>query len=203
MAKQPVHRGGTTKVRFLMLEAEGAESDLTQIFSAIQSAVKPSTTVIQQRLVPGPAGQPILNDATGFNDEVSEELDTEEVTAPPSPKPAKPKTARKPTTPDVLDFDFESDTSLKEFADRCTGLDSDVERYLVIAAWFKENRDVTAVTTSHIYTGYRKLGWPSAIEDFGALLRYLKAQKLMASGGRGEYVINHLGLDRVRKLAAV
>lgn len=202
MAKQPVHRGGTTKVRFLMLEAEGAESDLTQIFSAIQSAVKPSATVIQQRLVPGPAGQPIIDDAPNSVDEACEELEADVISAPSSPKPAKPRIARKPTTPDVLDFDFDSDTSLKEFADRCTVVDSDVERYLVIAAWFKEGRDIAAVTTSHIYTSYRKLGWPSAIEDFGAVLRYLKSQKLMGSGGRGEYIINHLGLDRVRKLAA-
>ena len=92
--------------------------------------------------------------------------------------------------------------SLKSFADIHNAIDSDVDRYLVIAAWFKEHRDTSAVTTAHIYTGYRTLEWPAGIEDFGSVLRYLKSQKLMASGNRGEYAINHLGLAKVKKLAS-
>lgn len=48
----------------MLLEAEGAESDLTQIFSAIQSAVKPSTTIIQQRLTAAPVEQMLVSDGT-------------------------------------------------------------------------------------------------------------------------------------------
>lgn len=200
MAKQPSSRGGTTKVRFLMLEAEGAESDLTQIFSAIQSAVKPNTTIIQQRLVSGNGEHALLADVSA-EEGTDELIEVDEASVAPVSKRAKPKTARKPTTPDVLDFDFDTSVSLADFAMRHSGVDSDVDRYLVIAAWFKEHRDTSAVTTSHIYTGYRTLEWPSGIEDFGAVLRYLKSQKLMASGARGEYSINHLGLAKVKKLA--
>jgi hypothetical protein len=184
-----------------MLEAEGAESDLTQIFSAIQSAVKPTTTIIQQRLISGGGEQGLIGDGIVIEDGIEAQREEEEVVVSPVPRRAKAKTARKPTTPDVLDFDFETDVSLVDFAGRHSGVDSDVDRYLVIAAWFKEHRDTAAVTTSHIYTGYRTLDWPSGIEDFGAVLRYLKAQKFMASGARGEYSINHLGLAKVKKLA--
>lgn len=201
MAKQPNSRGGTTKVRFLMLEAEGAESDLTQIFSAIQSAVKPSTTIIQQRLTTAPA-DPILIAEGAADESTLEEFMDDSIVTPEKPQRNKAKATRKPTTPDVLDFDFESDLSLKSFADTHSSIDSDVDRYLVIAAWFKEHRDTSAVTTAHIYTGYRILEWPAGIEDFGAILRYLKSQKLMTSGNRGEYLVNHLGLAKVKKLAS-
>lgn len=200
MTKQPSSRGGTTKVRFMLLEAEGAESDLTQIFSAIQSAVKPSTTVIQQRLTPAPADQILVVDGS-TSGSMLEEFVADDLMVSEKPQRSKPKVSRKPTTPDVLDLDFDSEVSLKSFADGHNAIDSDVERYLAIAAWFKEHRDTSAVTTAHIYTGYRTLEWPAGIEDFGAILRYLKSQKLMTSGTRGEYAINHLGLARVKKLA--
>lgn len=201
MAKQPSSRGGTTKVRFLMLEAEGSESDLAQIFSAIQSAVKPTTTIVQQRLPSAPLEQALVADASGDDAAEHREIADDGVAVPDTPSRAKPKTTRKPTTPDVLDLDFEADVSLKDFAARHSATDSDVDRYQVIAAWFKEHRDTPAVTTAHIYTGYRTLEWPAGIEDFGAVLRYLKSQKLMTSGNRGEYAINHLGLAKVKKLA--
>lgn len=198
MAKQPSSRGGTTKVRFMLLEAEGAESDLTQIFSAIQSAVKPSTTIIQQRLTSAP--DHILVADTSTKESADEEFEDDNLVIE-KPQRSKPKASRKPTTPDVLDLDFEADVSLKSFSDLHNAIDSDVDRYLVISAWFKEHRDTPAVTTAHIYTGYRIMEWPAGIEDFGSILRYLKAQKLMTSGNRGEYAINHLGLARVKKLS--
>lgn len=200
MAKQPNSRGGTTKVRFMLLEAEGAESDLTQIFSAIQNAVKPSTTIIQQKLVTVPGDQTFIADGTATEFPVEDNSDDDIIT-PEKPARSKSKSARKPTTPDVIDFDFNSDLSLNSFAATHNSIDSDTDRYLVISAWFKEHRDTAAVTTAHIYTGYRILEWPIGIEDFGAILRYLKSQKLMSSGSRGEYLINHLGLARVKKLA--
>ncbi|UXN70403.1 hypothetical protein N8A98_04185 [Devosia neptuniae] len=200
MSKQPSSRGGTTKVRFMLLEAEGAESDLTQIFSAIQSAVKPSTTIIQQRLTAAPVEQMLVSDGTDGS--LVEEYADDDLVEVDKPQRNKPKASRKPTTPEVLDLDFDADVSLKSFADIHNAIDSDVDRYLVIAAWFKEHRDTSAVTTAHIYTGYRTLEWPAGIEDFGSVLRYLKSQKLMASGNRGEYAINHLGLAKVKKLAS-
>ena len=200
MSKQSNSRSGTTKVRFMLLEAEGAESDLTQIFSAIQSAVKPSTTIIQQRLTASPAEKMLLAEGV-TNIPSMEELVNDDAVEVEKPQRNRSKVSRKPTTPEVLDLDFQSDVSLKSFADGHTAIDSDVDRYLVIAAWFKEHRDTSAVTTAHIYTGYRILDWPVGIEDFGAVLRYLKSQKFMGSGNRGEYLINHLGLAKVKKLA--
>jgi len=200
MAKQSVPKAGITKVRFLMLEAEGSESDLSQIFAAIQSAVKPTTQIIQQRLAP--------NNTTAFIEQASIDIDEAEDDLSPepdevvaaTPKRTQPSRVRKPTTPDVLDFDFLSELSLQDFADRHTDVDNEPDRYLIIAAWFKDHRDVSAVTTSHIYTAYRTLDWPAGIEDFGWPFRYLKKQKFFGSATRGEFEINHLGLAKVKKL---
>jgi len=117
MAKQPNSRSGTTKVRFVMLEAEGAESDLTQIFAAIQSAVKPSTTVIQQRLTAAPSDQIFIADGD-ISDLAEEDIVDGDLIVPEKPQRNKPKASRRPTTPDVLDLDFDTDVSLKSFADR-------------------------------------------------------------------------------------
>jgi len=181
-----------------MLDAEIPDGDLGQITSAIQNALKPTTAIVQRRLSSN-AAQPVL----GGNDtdiELSEdeafELEPEETVAP---KPTKPARVRKPTTPEVLDLDFNSGVSLKSFAEEHPA-ESEPERYLVIAAWFKEHRATPSVTTAHVYTGYRVVGWSVGLEDFGWPLRYLKKEKLMSSSARGSFDINHLGLDRVKKL---
>lgn len=198
MAKQPSNKGGTSRIRFIMLDAEIPEGDLSQITSAIQNALKPTTTIVQQ-LLPSNGVQPAIS-VSGTDGELAEEeafeLEIDEVTAPKSPRPAR---VRKPTTPDVLELDFTSDVSLKTFADQHPP-ESEPERYLVVAAWFKEHRATPSVTTAHVYTGYRVVGWSVGLEDFGWPLRYLKKEKLMSSSARGSFDINHLGLDKVKKL---
>lgn len=196
MAKQPTSKNGISRIRFIMLDAEIPEGDLSQITAAIQNALKP-TTIVQQRIV---SAQPAAlteghRDGEAPDDDVID-LEADEIA--PAAKPSRPPKSRKPTTPDVLEVDLTSDVSLENFAGQHPAT-SEPERYLVIAAWFKEHRDVAAVTTSHIYTAYRSLKW-SLIEDFGWPLRGLKKDKYMSSPQRGEYVINHLGIDRVNKL---
>jgi len=197
VAKQPTSKNGTSRIRFIMLDAEIPEGDLSQITAAIQNALKP-TTIIQQR-VASPAQQGVLTD--GSDGEVLDDdvIDLEPTDFAPAAKPPRAQRSRKPTTPDVLDVDLTSDVSLESFASEHPAK-SEPERYLVIAAWFKEHRDTPAVTAAHIYTGYRSLRWSVAIEDFGWPLRNLKKDKFMSSPTRGEYVINHLGIDRVHKL---
>lgn len=197
MAKQPNSKSGTSRIRFIMLDAEIPEGDLSQITAAIQNALKP-TTIIQQRVL-SPSQPTSLTDGTGDGEALDDDvIDLEPSEIAPAAKPPRTPRIRKPTTPDVLDVDLNSDVSLDSFANEHPPA-SEPERYLVIAAWFKEHRDVAAITTAHVYTAYRSLKW-SLIEDFGWPLRSLKKEKYMSSPARGEYVINHLGIDRVNKL---
>ncbi len=200
MAKQTT-KSGTSRIRFIMLDAELPDGDLSQITAAIQNALKPTTTVIQQRLPANGTAALLENERNGEivdHEALDGDEDTDEVVS----APAKPRTqrVRKPTTPDVLDLDLTSDRSLESFANEHSA-NSEPERNLVIAAWFKEHRDVPNITAAHVYTAYRALGWSVGFEDFSWPLRTLKRDKFMSSPNRGEYAINHLGIAKVLKLS--
>jgi hypothetical protein len=201
VAKQPVSKNGTARVRFIMIEAEIPEGDLSQITSAIQNALKP-TTIVQQRIVSNPSSSApplILNGQP--DEEVDDELgETEEAESETHLlKPTRPARQRKPTTPEVLDLDFNSAISLEDYANAHPAK-TESERNLVIAAWFKECRETPNITAAHVYTAYRKLQWSAGFADFSWPLRSLKKDKLMSTPARGEYAINHLGIDRVERL---
>ncbi|HJS87087.1 MAG TPA: hypothetical protein VJ779_16645 [Acetobacteraceae bacterium] len=166
MAKQPPAKSRTSRIRFIMLDAEISEGDLSQITSAIQNALKP-TAIIQQRLPSQSAAPALIDNSGGGEINGNEAIEVEEQQAALTESPKAPRTprVRKPKTPDVLELDFTSGVSLKSFAEQHPPT-SELERNLVIAAWFKECRDLTAVTAAHVYTGYRHLKWSTGFADF-------------------------------------
>lgn len=203
MAKQAPAKGGTSRIRFIMLEAEIPEGDLTQITAAIQNALKP--TVIQQRLPPQVAASHPVAEPTDADSERLEIEDVEDdsgVSEVEVSRKTRPARVRKPVVPNVIDVDLTSDPSLESFS-ASHPPKSDIERNLVVAAFFKEHRGLDAITVDHVYTCYRAMGWPSGIEDFGQSLRHLKQKQLVGNPERGQYAINHLGTARVLKLGSV
>lgn len=201
MAKQPTNKGGTSRIRFIMLDAEIPEGDLSQITSAIQNALKPTTTLIQQRL-PSAAAAVLPNGSAEIdaeNEGGAVKLEDEEAAEAPVLRQPRESRPRKPTSMKVLELDLTSAPSFESFATEHIPK-SDTERNLVALAWFKEHRPSEVVTANHVYTCYRTMKWPSGIDDFPAILRSLKSQQLVKSVGRGQYEINHLGIARVEKL---
>lgn len=201
MAKQPAPKSGMARIRFIMLDAEIPEGDLSQVTAAIQNALKPATTIIQQRL-PTQAAPALPNGAgdteTEFDPDTVE-LEDEIPTEAPAPRQTRDAKPRKPTSMKVLELDLTTAPSFDGFATEHMPK-NDTERNLVALAWFKEHRPDEVVTANHVYTCYRAMKWPSGIDDFPAILRSLKAQQLVKSVGRGQYEINHLGIARVEKL---
>lgn len=197
MAKQPAPKNGKARIRFIMLEAEIPEGDLTQVTQAIQNALKP-TTIIQQRVPSSSMDLPlVIGGGETENEDFLEENVVEAESAPPPKGPSKPRSYPVPKV--VEDIDLNADPSLVSFASGKQPK-SDADRHLLVAAWFKECRSMDAVSADHVYTGYRKLGWSTSIDDFGKPLRSLKQVQLMKSAGRGLYAINHLGLDKVSSM---
>lgn len=190
--------GGSSRIRFVMVEAELAHGDVGQITQAIQNALRGPSPTIQRIASPNGAkviAQEVPEDEAEF--EVEDAVDAEV-----TPQPSKTKVPRKPApTPQVLDIDLTSQMSLASFAQKANP-NSDRKRYLVIAAWFKEHRGIGAITADHIYTCYRSLKWPTAINDFAQPLRKLKADQFFTLPERGHYAINHLGIAEVDKLVS-
>lgn len=202
MVKQTASKNGTSRIRFIMLDAEIPEGDLSQITSAIQNALKPSTTIIQQRF---PSQSPVALTNGALESEMEEEelVDAGEEARSDSEtsRPVRESRPRRPTVPKVLELDLASGVPFETFASLHTPK-NDTERNLVVLAWFKEHRPDEAVTANHVYTCYRAVKWPSGIDDFSRPLRSLKKYQFVMSPGRGQYAINHLGIARVEALAA-
>ena len=190
MAKSGSTRsGGTSRIRFIMLDAELADGDLTQVVHAIQNALRPNAA-----MQPRVASQPALSSSfeaphvENLQPIVDEQAISEDMEKP-VPKAARLKPRKHPRA-EVIEIDLNSPPSFAGFiVDK--DIDSDVDRFLTVAAWFKECRQVSEITANHVYTCYRAANWPSNIKDFAQPLRNLKFQKLMTSPSRGLFAINH------------
>lgn len=199
MAKSNV-KTGSSKIRFIMLEADIPEGDLSQVTQAIQNALKPAAPPAQRMLLQSSKGSPDVETSLGdphviqeLEQESNEQIETE------SRAPSKAtQRARSYRSPEIVDVDLDTEPSFVEFA-TAKAPSTIVDKYLTVAAWFKEARDTASVTADDVYTCFRKIGWSTAIDDFSQPLRKLKSQKLLGGDASG-FVINHIGLDKVRKL---
>lgn len=193
--------GGSSKIRFIMVEAEIADGDVGQITQAIQNALRTSTPATASQRLAGPSVKAVARDTELELDEDFEEAEIVEIEAPAKPARAKTPRTAKPA-PEVLELDMTSEVSLAAYVQGANPK-SNAKRFLLIAAWFKEHRDTPLVTASHIYTGFRSLKWSVNIPDFSQPLRDLKFTQYMTTPGeKGHYAINHLGIAEVDKLRA-
>lgn len=189
---------GTSKIRFIMVEAEIADGDIGQITQAIQNALRTSTPATAPQRLSGPGLKAVARDSETEDEDEFEEADVVEVDVTPKPQRQRATRTAKPA-PDVLELDMTSGTSLATFVEG-TNPKSHAKRFLMIAAWFKEHRETPTITAAHVYTGYRTLKWPVGIPDFSQPLRDLKGDQYMTTPEKGHYAINHLGIAEVDKL---
>lgn len=78
--------------------------------------------------------------------------------------------------------------------------DVDIKRYLVIAHWLKEHKQIDSVGIDHIYTGYRTLGW-NLPKDPLKPFHNAKSRGYFGKGtGKSEFAINHIGEGVVNDL---
>ena len=206
MAKhQQPRSAATSRIRFIMVDAELPEGGITEITQAITAALRPvagiappTRTVAQVTHV-----KPANGNGRGEPDAAvthEEPLDAE---VEPVEGVAAPRARRStPRAPKVLQLDLSGPPAFEDFAKQ-KNPDSDQMRYLVIAYWFKHYGKIAAITIHHVYTCYRHMKWPTKIADFGSGLRTLKFRQLLeAAAGRGEYAINQLGEAAVDELGA-
>src|SRR6185437_8731878 len=109
-----------------------------------------------------------------------------------------------PKAPKFLsDLDLtKASVQLSSFVDE-KNPDGDMERYAVIAHWFKDNLGTVEITIDHIFTAYKVLGWQAQLpQDPGQTFRNLKSNKNWFDSGssRGKYKINWNGETAVNKM---
>jgi hypothetical protein len=201
MAKNPGKPGGTSRIKFIMLDAEIADDQIQSVTQAIANALRSPAPPSPKRLPPA-APQLNGNGAAEEHDEpdLFDALE-EEGAVDVTPASTRQEGPRKPApTPEVLPFDFNAfEMPLSVFV-AAYKTESHQQRYLVASAWYHDHGGVTKVTAAHIYTAYRYLKWPLTVKDFAQPLRAMKSQQLYGSTEKGTYTINHVGLQRVAEL---
>ena len=209
MAAKARFDSGRTKVRFIMLEADGDSSDLQHIAQAITNALRPP--VIQQMAaLPAthslprngnhPPAAPGVEDPQTIDVELADTGTSDDL---PAPKKASGNGAKRAyPAPTVLDLDLTSGDMpfLRYYREKNPKEHS--KKYLVIAAWFKEYRQLDEISDDHIYTCYKFLKM-NVTNDIGSHFRGGKKNGWYRPGSqRGWYAINHIGLNQVNDLNA-
>jgi hypothetical protein len=187
---------GTSKIRFILVEAEIADDQIQSVTQAISNALR-GTPAVAKRLAPAAVQLNGSNGAAEHAEEPEvmddeEDIDAVDVT-PAAPKSKKPrKAAPKPTQ---IEIDTETEPKLATLIDPKTNH----RRYLMIAAWLHDHRETPVVTADHIYSCFRLLKWPTDILDFAQPLRELKFKQYFTQPERGKYAINQLGLQKAKE----
>ena len=197
MAKSQTPKGGPSRIRFVMLEADVQDGDLSQITQAIQNAFRstpsPSRPATPQaRLI---ASERHPSDPSADNGAGNDDIDGEAIDALPTVGKA-PRKRSVAKTPDVLsDIDTESSPSLKNFV---SGFDAKtgVDKYLVIALWFRDARSTNSFTVDHIYTCFRLLNWSTSSSDFSKPLKNLRDEQSLTGGAKG-YSLTLVGAGKI------
>src|SRR5258708_25990617 len=205
-----VNGHGRIKFRYMEFDMDGGTDALAEGLKSLASAISRGTPVaVPSRTLSAPKATPTSTAVESPQEELrfpSEETDSlagNEETASASPASSevaeRPKPRRTPRTPNVLNnLDIKTgQISLAEFVEQKKP-QSVHDKYAVIAAWLKENRDLPEITGDHIYTCFRLLNWSSP-DDVDQVLREIKhAKKWFEKGdGKGAYKINIVGLNAV------
>jgi hypothetical protein len=197
MAKNSGKTGGTSRIRFIMVDAEIADDQIQSVTQAITSALRGPNTVTTKRV---PAPTPQLNGGNGAAEyaeepevlDESEEVDAVYVTPAAPKRKTQRRVGPKPT---MIPIETDCEPPLSSLVDP----KSNHKRYLMIAAWLHDHRNTPVVTQDHIYSCYRLLGWPTDILDFAQPLRELKHKQYFTTPDRGKYEINQLGLQKAKE----
>lgn len=141
-------------------------------------------------------------------DEQSEEESPEEEAAAAAPTDTDGNGAQKtrkkyvPKAPTFLsNLDLGSaQVSLEDFAKAKNPTEMN-DRYLVVAAWFKEQMKMDEINNDHIFTAFRTLEWQMP-DDPGSIFRTLKHKKQYFDKGEGVggYKVTFLATKYVSKM---
>lgn len=198
---------GRVKVRVIEFEMDGSNATLRDSIRDIVGAIGRGQVVVKQTNTALP---PLSESGSGADAVSGDGEDRAEMgdssgelegdgTAAERPARSRSRTFR---SPQILEIDLTTgDQPLKAFVQE-TAPDSEATKYIVIAHWYKANRNINEVNGDHIHTAYRHLNWQTP-DDVSSPLRYLKARPynyFNKGAQKGYYAINHIGENKVMEL---
>lgn len=194
----------SNKIRFVLVEADISDGNLSELTQAITSALKPTINVVRQL----PTRQPVrvLPDASESTpdedveaEEAQETTESQEAAASngTEPKAARTKKFKPPEYVPEL-FAGEKGSDFKEFAKQ-NAPDSKNGKYLAATYWLKEKGDSPTVNANKIYTAFKTAGWSTGFNDWAQPFHNLVYSEHLRKVGNGEFAINPLGEDEVTK----
>lgn len=193
----------SNKIRFVLVEADISDGNLSELTNAISSALKPSIISVHRQLPARPVAQVLSesNEAVPSSqveeDETEADTETQENVNGNGAEP-KPSRAKKFKSPDYLPDLFAGDkgVAFREFAKE-KAPSSKNAKYLVATYWLKEKGDSTTVNANKIYTAFKTAGWSTGFNDWNQTFHNLVHSELLRKVGNGEFAINPLGEDSV------
>jgi hypothetical protein len=204
VAKNTPEEKGKVKFRFVEFELEGLNSTIEESIKSIVNSMNRVPNSPMRMATAKPALQissAVRESGNGHADVEPplEELAEVEETPAQGTRSAQPKGQRHYTNPKFLsEVDLDSGAmAFKTFAEKQAPR-SDNRKYLVIAAWFKKNRNLDVITPNHIYTCNQKMGWTTQ-KDVSQPFRYMKKKSYFAVAGRNQWQLTHVGLDQLNK----
>jgi hypothetical protein len=157
----------------------------------------------------GAAGAVDHKDEETLEAEVTPAEEEEEIIAEEDEEatPAKPKRTPKPKAPKLLSAPVLTGAkiSLEEFMKK-KNPDDMMDKYAVVAVWYKEEFQIAEISIDHIFTAFKHLGTESQLPtDIAKPLQNLTYNRKWFETGKdkGTYAINWLGESEVGKMGAV
>jgi hypothetical protein len=199
--KKPDNGSRPNRIRFVVLEADIRDGNLSELTQAITSALRPSSAGVRQ--IPARAAIPAILPPEEAPTTLEESDDVVETVAeePSDESPKTPKTKYKPPLPTYLaNLDLKGGgggPSFKDYAEESNPA-SHARRYLVAALWLKEYGNSPTITVDKLYTCYKTAGWPLSITDWDVNFRNQVKTDKFRRVSPGEYAITPLGEDELR-----
>lgn len=191
---------GKIKIRFFEVELEGSDETLLE---SVRSAASLANRVPMARQIKQLQAAPAINGTAGVGADVTRDFGSEESGEPEELEVVgtapRPKKSRTYATLNVVEIDLKSgNLPFADFATEKAPGDT-TKRFLVAAAWLKEQRGISTIDAHHVYTCFRHMNW-GIQKDMNQPLRDAARSGYFKKIEKGKFEITHIGLDAVQKM---
>jgi hypothetical protein len=208
--------GSRVKLRLVELDVEGGTADLVEGLKSLAATLRGTGGALPGRALAAakPNGSTSavveIDDAHEDDENLPDAAVVGAADEGPEATPDDGADSRKrrpaPKAPKFLsDLDLtKAPVQLNDFVQE-KNPGGDMDKYAVIAAWFKQHLSTGEITIDHIFTAYKALGWQAQLpDDLSQTFRNLKSNKNWFDSGskRGTYKINWNGESAVNKMGA-